>query len=138
MISYICYKIHRLIPYSPSSSSVATCWSLLLCHHVVASWHCFFIVAASSSPKINGGNGEGKGGAFFGTLGFLWATKNYGRGWSSRNRSTEKYLFTQETNGGSFEENVNESENTELCLFRCYIDTDRHPNTSVPGEVVAL
>jgi len=48
------------------------------------------------------------GGAFFGTVGFLWATKNYGRGWSSSNRSKEKYLFTQETNGGSFAENVNE------------------------------
>ncbi|KAI9398791.1 hypothetical protein POPTR_002G005500v4 [Populus trichocarpa] len=90
----------------------------------------------------------GKVGAFFGTLGFLWASNHNGPDDLPRIGPMRialvslgviclfgmavTYLFTRETNGRSLEENENEDENTELCLFRCHMDADRHPNTSVP------
>jgi PHS family inorganic phosphate transporter-like MFS transporter len=48
------------------------------------------------------------------------------------------YLFTRETNGRSLEENEKEKENSELRFFRCLMDADRHPKTSVPEEEIAL
>jgi len=90
----------------------------------------------------------GKVGAFFGTLGFLWASNNndpddlprigpmrialVSLGVICLLGMAVTYLFTRETNGRSLEENENEDENTELCLFRCHMDADRHPDTSVP------
>ncbi|KAF9683273.1 hypothetical protein SADUNF_Sadunf05G0195800 [Salix dunnii] len=96
----------------------------------------------------------GKVGAFFGTLGFLWSTKNNEGGDLPRIKSMRialvslggicllgmavTYLFTRETNGRSLEENEKEMENSELCFFRCSMDADRHPKTSVPEEVITL
>ncbi|KAG6783550.1 hypothetical protein POTOM_009204 [Populus tomentosa] len=89
----------------------------------------------------------GKVGAFFGTLGFLWASHNndpdlprigpmrialVSLGVICLLGMAVTYLFTRETNGRSLEDNEDKDENTELCLFRCHMDTDRHPNTSVP------
>ncbi|KAL9358294.1 hypothetical protein Peur_051547 [Populus x canadensis] len=92
----------------------------------------------------------GKVGAFFGTLGFLWATKNkdprikamrialVSLGGICLLGMALTYLFTRETNGRSLEENEKEKENSELCFFRCLMDADRHPKTSVPEEEIAL
>ncbi|KAJ6306155.1 hypothetical protein OIU78_021476 [Salix suchowensis] len=96
----------------------------------------------------------GKVGAFFGTLGFLWSTKNNERDDLPRFKAMRialvslggicllgmavTYLFTRETNGRSLEENEKEMENSELCVFRCSRDADRQPKTSVPEEVIAL
>jgi PHS family inorganic phosphate transporter-like MFS transporter len=92
----------------------------------------------------------GKVGAFFGTLGFLWATKNndprikamrialVSLGGICLLGMAVTYLFTRETNGRSLEENEKEKENSELRFFRCLMDADRHPKTSVPEEEIAL
>jgi PHS family inorganic phosphate transporter-like MFS transporter len=113
-----------------------------------------FIVPAELFPArfrstCHGFSGAvGKVGAFFGTLGFLWASNHNGPDDLPRIGPMRialvslgvicllgmgvTYLFTRETNGRSLEENENEDENTELRLFRCHMDADRHPNTSVP------
>ncbi|KAG5250194.1 phosphate transporter family protein [Salix suchowensis] len=115
-----------------------------------------FIVPAELFPArfrstCHGFSGAmGKVGAFFGILGFLWATNNSDGDNLPRIREMRialislggicllgmavTYLFTRETNGRSLEEN--EDEYTERCLFRCDMNTDSHPNTSVPREVI--
>ncbi|CAK7345981.1 unnamed protein product [Dovyalis caffra] len=96
----------------------------------------------------------GKLGAFFGTLGFLWATKYDDPDDLPKISATRfalvslggicflgmavTYFFTRETNGRSLEENENENEIIELYLFRSSTVADRHPNTSIPEEEIAL
>ncbi|KAJ4841594.1 putative inorganic phosphate transporter 1-9, partial [Turnera subulata] len=96
----------------------------------------------------------GKLGAFFGTLGFLWASKNheddgnlptigkmrgalYGLGVVCLLGMVVTYFFTRETKGRSLEENENEEDDYELRVFRCCTNPARRSNTNSSSRGLA-
>ncbi|KAK9270441.1 hypothetical protein L1049_026020 [Liquidambar formosana] len=84
----------------------------------------------------------GKVGAIIGSVGFLWATHKMiiPKGsndsfvgvswWDLHCGMMVTYFFTRETMGRSLEENENEDESTELCLFGCFADSSLRTNST--------